>query len=75
MYSVVYVVQNIRKEPHPMNIPKDPVMLLSFVNTALRDNYSGLEAMCNALDIKPCDIEEKLDKIGYHYDESQNQFK
>lgn len=58
-----------------MNIPKDPVMLLSFVNTALRDNYPGLEAMCNALDIKPYDIEEKLDKIGYHYDESQNQFK
>ena len=27
-------------------IPKDPVMLLSYVNTQLRDFYGTLEALC-----------------------------
>ena len=31
-------------------IPKDPVILLSYVNTQLRDNYSSLDEMCQALD-------------------------
>ena len=31
-----------------MNLPKDPVMLLSFVNTQLRDNYSNLEELAAA---------------------------
>ncbi len=32
-------------------IPKDPVILLSYVNTQLRDNYSSLDEMCQALDV------------------------
>ena len=31
-------------------IPKDPVILLSYVNTQLRDNYSSLDEMCQELD-------------------------
>lgn len=27
-------------------IPKEPVMLLSYVNTQLRDYYDSLEALC-----------------------------
>ena len=27
-------------------IPNDPVMLLSYVNTQLRDYYSSLDALC-----------------------------
>jgi hypothetical protein len=34
-----------------MALPKDPVMLLSFVNTQLRDNYSGLKELAAAYDI------------------------
>lgn len=55
-------------------IPKDPVMLLSFVNLKLRDYYSSLEAMCEDMDIGREEIEEKLSGIGYRYDREKNQF-
>lgn len=55
-------------------IPKDPNMLLSFVNLKLRDYYSSLEAMCDDMDISKAEIEEKLQSIGYAYDETRNQF-
>ena len=55
-------------------IPKDPVMLLSFVNLKLRDYYSSLEAMCEDLDVVQEEITEKLSGIDYHYDREKNQF-
>lgn len=55
-------------------IPKDPVMLLSFVNLKLRDYYSSLEALCEDMDIGQKEMEEKLSGIGYHYDREKNQF-
>ncbi len=55
-------------------IPKDPNMLLSFVNLKLRDYYSSLEAMCDDMDLSKAEIEEKLQSIGYAYDETRNQF-
>lgn len=57
-----------------MAIPKDPVMLLSYVNTQLRDFYSSLEEMCRALDIDPGELETKLRGIDYRYDPEKNQF-
>ena len=32
-------------------IPNDPVMLLSFVNMKLRDEFSDLDELCGALDV------------------------
>lgn len=55
-------------------IPKDPVMLLSFVNMKLRDKYSSLDAMCEDLEILPSEVIEKLAQIDYHYDVEKNQF-
>ncbi|MGN0330882.1 MAG: DUF4250 domain-containing protein [Kineothrix sp.] len=55
-------------------IPRDPVMLLSFVNLKLRDYYSSLEAMCEDMDVDPDEIEKKLAAIDYRYDEERNQF-
>lgn len=55
-------------------IPKDPVMLLSYVNTQLRDYYESLEALCTCRGIKKNDLVEKMDTIDYHYDETTNQF-
>lgn len=55
-------------------IPKDPVMLLSYVNLKLRDYYSSLEKMCDDMDISRSEIEEKLASIDYHYNEEKNQF-
>ena len=55
-------------------IPNDPVMLLSFVNLKLRDYYESLIALCDDLDADKAEIESKLAKIDYHYDEEKNQF-
>lgn len=64
-----------KKLEAPMNIPKDPFILLSYVNTQLRDNFQSLEDMCNTLDISLDQVIETLKKIDYHYDIHGNQFK
>lgn len=56
-------------------MPKDPVMLLSFVNTQLRDNYPSLEALADAYEVSVSDITDKLAAINYEYNQSLNQFK
>ncbi len=58
-----------------MALPKDPVMLLSFVNTQLRDNYSSLKELAAAYTVDEKEITDKLAQIDYKYDESLNQFK
>jgi hypothetical protein len=55
-------------------IPKDPVMLLSFMNLKLRDYGKNLEELCEDLDIDQAELEEKLAGIDYHYDGERNQF-
>ena len=55
-------------------IPKDPVMLLSYVNLKLRDFYESLDALCDDLEADIEEITEKLASINYHYDEEKNQF-
>lgn len=57
-----------------MNLPKDPVILLSYVNTKLRDNYESLTELCRALNISEEEIVRTLSGIDYHYDSSTNQF-
>ena len=56
-------------------IPKDPVILLSYVNTQLRDNYNSLEEMCQALDTDQSNIISVLSGIGYRYEPAQNSFR
>ena len=56
-------------------IPKDPVMLLSYINTQLRDIYDSYEDLCKSLDLDQNEVKQKLSMIGYEYDESLNQFK
>ena len=52
-------------------LPSDPVMLLSYVNMKLRDQY----AFCDDFDISKQEIIEKLKNIDYIYDIEKNQFK
>ena len=54
--------------------PKDPVMLLSYINTQLRDFYPSMEELCKAMDVKKEEIDEKLDLIDYQYDPELNQY-
>lgn len=56
------------------NLPNDPVMLLSYMNTQLRDFYSDLDSFCAALDVDRDAIEKKLELIDYTYDAETNQF-
>ena len=42
------------------NLPKDPVILLSFTNTQLRDTFESLSAFCTNFQISEEDICEKL---------------
>ncbi|WP_310604331.1 DUF4250 domain-containing protein [Anaerosporobacter sp.] len=57
-----------------MNIPNDPVMLLSYINTQLRDFYSTLEDLCLSLNIDEHSLCSKLETIDYNYDKACNQF-
>lgn len=55
-------------------LPNDPVILLSVVNTKLRDFYPSLNALCDDLEIDINEITKKLSLIGYTYNEERNQF-
>lgn len=56
-------------------IPKDPVLLLSFLNTKLRDCYSSLDLLCEDLDCDKDYIITQMKKIDYEYSQIHNQFK
>ncbi len=56
------------------NMPRDPMMLLSFVNTSLRDKGIDLEELCKSFSVDPKEIEERLDKLGYTYNNELNKF-
>ena len=58
-----------------MNIPKDPMILLSFVNTKLRDEYSTLEEFCKEHDLDVETLKKKLEDIGFEYNAELKQFK
>lgn len=57
-----------------MNIPKDPVMLVSFLNLKLRDQYASFDALCEDLQLDKKEVEQSLDTIDYHYQQEYNQF-
>ena len=55
-------------------LPQDPIMLLSYVNTKLRDSYSSLDMLCSDLNIDRQTLVRKLDAVNYTYDSQQNRF-
>ena len=56
------------------NLPKDPIILLSFTNTQLRDTFESLNAFCINFQISEEDLCAKLAALNYEYDASTNQF-
>lgn len=56
-------------------LPQDPYILLSYVNTKLRDEYHSLDALCADLDADPAALTEKLEAVGFRYDPTQNRFR
>lgn len=69
------MVYLLTKDGDTMNIPNDPIILLSFINMKLRDQYSNLDELCDDLELNKNDLCEKLQSVGYAYAETQNQFK
>lgn len=55
-------------------LPNQPMMLLSFINTKLRDDYGNLEELCEDFGVRKDEIEEKLASIDYAYDDELNKF-
>ncbi len=57
-----------------MSLPKEPIILLSYINTLLRDQYESLDELCASLQINKTETEKTLLSIDYRYDEDVNQF-
>ena len=55
-------------------LPQDPMILLSYVNTKLRDEYSSLDELCAALDADREELVRKLEGVNYTYSPKRNQF-
>lgn len=58
-----------------MITPKDPFILLSYINTQLRDYYNTLDELCDKLNIEEEELRSKLSMIHYEYIPELNQFK
>ena len=56
------------------NLPNDPMLCMSVVNTKLRDHYKDLDALCDDLQIEKEALISKLASIDYEYDAVRNQF-
>ena len=56
------------------NIPSDPMMLLSFINMKLRDQYDSLDELCASMDIDRSELESRLAEAGFEYNPQQNKF-
>lgn len=54
--------------------PKDPFMLLSWINMQLRDYYSSLDELCASLNLDRKSLEITLGGIDFQYDQKTNSF-
>lgn len=65
----------MKKYKEIIMLPKEPTILLSVINTKLRDFHESLEDLCHVYDCHPQDIKNTLSQINYYYDQNANQFK
>lgn len=56
------------------NLPNDPILLLSVVNTKLRDFYKDLDTLCQEMSVNRKELIDRLADIDYEYDTVTNQF-
>lgn len=56
------------------SLPQDKMMLMSFINMKLRDEYSNLDDLCQGLSIDRKWLEGELAKIGMEYSSETNKF-
>lgn len=58
-----------------MSLPSDPFILLSVINTRLRDRFESLDALCEELDVPRGELCVRLAQAGFVYDADSNQFR
>ena len=58
-----------------MVLPSDGFILLSLINTKLRDEYSSLDGLCEEEGVSAEEIRARLSELGFSYDEELNAFK
>ncbi|HIZ06167.1 MAG TPA: DUF4250 domain-containing protein [Candidatus Phocaeicola gallistercoris] len=57
-----------------MELPKDAMMLFSFINMRLRDFYPSLDALCDDMHVDKNEIVARLKEVGFEYNAEQNKF-
>lgn len=57
-----------------MELPKDPMILFSFINTNLRDNYKSLDELCDDMHVNKINLVKELESAGFEYNPNQNKF-
>lgn len=55
-------------------LPKDPMMLMSYVNTKLRDYYPTLDALCEDMGVDREELKKQLGVVGFEYNPTTNKF-
>lgn len=58
-----------------MNLPADPFMLLSVINTKLRDEYAGPDELCASEGISREELDRRLGEAGFDYLPTANQYR
>ncbi len=58
-----------------MALPQDPFILLSYINTKLRDDYGSLDDLCSGEDIDKDALVAVLGAAGFEYMPEINQFR
>ena len=56
-------------------LPKDPYILMSYVNQQLRDAYDDLDAFCEDRELDRGELERTLAEAGFAYDEAGRRFR
>lgn len=57
-----------------MSLPSDPMILYSFINMKLRDEYTSLDALCADMDVDKSSLLETLAEVGFEYNQENNKF-
>ncbi|MDO5571150.1 MAG: DUF4250 domain-containing protein [Bacteroidales bacterium] len=58
----------------PESFPKDPMILFSFINMKLRDEYTSLDTLCDDMNADKESLIKKLAQVGFEYNQQQNKF-
>ena len=55
-------------------LPKDPMILFSFLNTRLRDFYPSLDVLCDDMGVDKQALLQAMAGVGFRYDPERNAF-